>query len=26
MGGNWVDLLKRVAQSPYGLLESGAEP
>jgi hypothetical protein len=26
MGGNWVDLLKRVAQSPCGLLESGAEP
>ena len=26
MGSNWVDLLTRVAQLPYGLMESGAEP
>ena len=26
MGGNWVDLLKRVAQSPAASPESGAEP
>ena len=26
MGGNWLDLLKRVAQSPSASLESGAEP
>ena len=26
MGGNWVDLLERVAQSPCASLESGADP
>jgi len=26
IGGNWLDLLKRVAQSPSASLESGAEP